>query len=143
MTGPARLNSVPKVMKPVYEKIVGLTDDVCDTHLNSEYRDFARAMTAALCRKRPSPLASGHAQRAALITQVAGPSRIHHASLRATLTAADHPVRMPMQLQRTERRPVTNELDGSRNRLEDRPAMIITCLIFSCGAKLHLWPWLR
>jgi hypothetical protein len=121
MTGPARLNSVPKVMKPVYEKIVGLTDDVCDTHLNSEYRDFARAMTAALCRKRPSPLASGHAQRAALITQVAGPSRIHHASLRATL----------------------NELDGSRNRLEDRPAMIITCLIFSCGAKLHLWPWLR
>ena len=71
MTGPARLNSVPKVMKPVYEKIVGLTDDVYDTHLNSEYRDFARAMTAALCRKRPSPLASGHAQRAALITQVA------------------------------------------------------------------------
>jgi Domain of unknown function (DUF6398) len=59
MTGPARLNSVPKVMKPVYEKIVGLTDDVCGRHLNSEYRDFARAMTAALCRKRPSPLASG------------------------------------------------------------------------------------
>jgi Domain of unknown function (DUF6398) len=48
-----------KVMKPVYEKIVGLTDDVCGRHLNSEYRDFARAMTAALCRKRPSPLASG------------------------------------------------------------------------------------
>ena len=27
--------------------------------LNDEYRDLARAMTAALCRKRPSPLASG------------------------------------------------------------------------------------
>jgi hypothetical protein len=46
-------------MLPVYEKIVGLTDDVCDQHLDSEYRDLARAMTGALCRKRPSPLASG------------------------------------------------------------------------------------
>jgi Domain of unknown function (DUF6398) len=59
MTGPAHLNSVPKIMMPVYEKIVGLTDDVCDRELNSEYRDLARAMTAALGRKRPSPLTSG------------------------------------------------------------------------------------
>src|SRR5437773_9927367 len=46
-------------MLSVYEKIVGLTDDVCDKHLNSEYRDLARAMTRVLCRKRPSPLTSG------------------------------------------------------------------------------------
>jgi Domain of unknown function (DUF6398) len=59
MVLPARSNSVPKLMLPVYEKIVGLTDDVCDRHLNSEYRALARAMTGALCRKRPSPLASG------------------------------------------------------------------------------------
>ena len=59
MTVPVRSNSVPKMMLPVYQKIVGLTDDVCDKHLNSEYRDLARAMTAVLCRKRPSPLASG------------------------------------------------------------------------------------
>jgi len=59
MTGPARLNPVPKVMLPVYEKIVGLTDAVSDRHLDSEYRDLARTMTRALCRKRPSPLASG------------------------------------------------------------------------------------
>src|SRR5258706_8173953 len=59
MTAPARLNSVPKTMMRVHEKIVGLIDSVCDRHLNSEYRDLARAMTAALCRKRPSPLASG------------------------------------------------------------------------------------
>jgi hypothetical protein len=59
MTDRARLHTVPKIMLPVYEKIVGLTDNVCDKHLNSEYRDLARAMTAALCRKRPSPLASG------------------------------------------------------------------------------------
>jgi hypothetical protein len=60
MTAPTRLNSVPKTMMRVHEKIVGLIDGVCDKHLNTEYRDLARAMTAALCRKRPSPLASGH-----------------------------------------------------------------------------------
>ena len=59
MTLPARLNSVTKLMLPVYEKIVGLTDDVCDRQLNPEYRALARAVTAALCRKRPSPLAAG------------------------------------------------------------------------------------
>jgi hypothetical protein len=46
-------------MLPVFEKIVGLTDEVCGRHLNSEYRALARSMTAALCRKRPSPLVSG------------------------------------------------------------------------------------
>jgi Domain of unknown function (DUF6398) len=59
MTVSGRSNSVPKLMVPVYEKIVALTDDVCDRHLNSEYRDLVRAMTAALCRKRLSPLSSG------------------------------------------------------------------------------------
>jgi hypothetical protein len=59
MTGPAHSNSVPKSMLLVYGKIVGLTDDFCDKHLNYEYRDLARAMNAALCRKRPSPLSSG------------------------------------------------------------------------------------
>jgi hypothetical protein len=59
MISPARLNSVPKGMLLVYERIVGVTDDVCDRHLNVEYRDLARAITAALCRKRPSPLTSG------------------------------------------------------------------------------------
>jgi hypothetical protein len=59
MKSPARLNSIPKGMLPLYERIVGLSDNVCDTHLNSEYRDLARAMTEALCRKRPSPLTSG------------------------------------------------------------------------------------
>src|SRR5712671_898420 len=49
----------PKAMLAIYERIVGLTDDVCERQLNSEYRDLARSMTGALCRKRPSPLASG------------------------------------------------------------------------------------
>ena len=59
MTGPARLGSVPKLMAPIYEQVVSLTDDVCKMQLDFEYRDLARAMAAALCRKRPSPLASG------------------------------------------------------------------------------------
>ena len=44
MAGPSRMNSVPKPMVPIYEKVVGLTDDVCKRQLNSEYRDLARAM---------------------------------------------------------------------------------------------------
>ena len=59
MAGPARLGSIPKLMAPVYERVVGFTDDICKRHLNSEYRDLARAMAAALCQKRPSPLTSG------------------------------------------------------------------------------------
>jgi hypothetical protein len=49
-------------MQPIRDAIVALTDAVCRDHLNEEYRDLARAMTAALCRKRPSPLASGQAR---------------------------------------------------------------------------------
>jgi hypothetical protein len=51
--------SVPKAMRPTYDAVVALTDAFCRDHLNEEYRDLARTMAAALCRKRPSPLASG------------------------------------------------------------------------------------
>jgi Domain of unknown function (DUF6398) len=51
--------SVPKAMQATYDSVVAMTDVFCHDHLNDEYRDLARAMTAALCRKRPSPLASG------------------------------------------------------------------------------------
>ena len=54
-----RSKSVPKSMQATSDAIVRLTDEVCAKHLNAEYRDLARDMTAALCRKRPSPLASG------------------------------------------------------------------------------------
>jgi hypothetical protein len=56
---PPHSTSVPKPMQPRYEALVALTDTFCRDHLNDEYRDLARAMTAALCRKRPSPLVSG------------------------------------------------------------------------------------
>jgi hypothetical protein len=51
--------SIPKNMQATYDAVVSLTDDVCEKHLNAEYGQLARDMTAALCRKRPSPLASG------------------------------------------------------------------------------------
>jgi hypothetical protein len=54
--------SVPKTMQARYDQIVALTDEFCQQHLNDEYRDLARAMAAALCRKRPSPVASGQAR---------------------------------------------------------------------------------
>ena len=49
-------------MLPVYDAIVRLTDAVCDEHLDEEYRQLSHEMAAALCRKRPSPLASGKHQ---------------------------------------------------------------------------------
>jgi len=43
-------------MKPIYDEITALTDSVCRQHLDEEYAQLARKMTAALARKRPSPL---------------------------------------------------------------------------------------
>jgi hypothetical protein len=59
MTRDARVPQVPAAMRSVYESVVSLTDDVCNRSLDAEYRDLARAMAAALCRKRPSPLSTG------------------------------------------------------------------------------------
>ena len=56
---PPRSTSVPKAMQTTYDAVTALTDPFCRDRLNDEYRDLARAMTAALCRRRPSPLASG------------------------------------------------------------------------------------
>ena len=50
---------VPKPMQSKFEAISTLTDAFCQTHLNDEYAQLARQATAALCRKRPSPLATG------------------------------------------------------------------------------------
>ena len=55
----ASSKSVSKGMQATYETITTLTDAFCRDHLNDEYRELAQRMTAALCRKRPSPLTSG------------------------------------------------------------------------------------
>ena len=51
--------SVSKSMQATYEAITSLTDAFCREHLNEDYAELARRMTAALSRKRPSPLTSG------------------------------------------------------------------------------------
>jgi hypothetical protein len=54
-----RSKSVPKNMGARYNQIVALTDEFRNRHLNDEYRQLAEYMAAALCRMRPSPVASG------------------------------------------------------------------------------------
>src|SRR5713226_7953353 len=56
---PDNTDKVPANLAPTYAAVVALTYEFCDRHLTEEYRELARAMTAALCRKRPSPLAKG------------------------------------------------------------------------------------
>jgi hypothetical protein len=51
---------VPKPMQEKFDAIVALTDAFCRAHLDEEYAHLARQATAALCRKRPSPLATGN-----------------------------------------------------------------------------------
>ena len=51
--------SVPQPMQPVYDEITRLTDAVCRDHIDEEFALLCRRLTAALARKRPSPLARG------------------------------------------------------------------------------------
>jgi hypothetical protein len=53
--------NVPEAMQTRYDEITALTDELCHEKLNEEYAQICREMTAALARKRPSPLISGRA----------------------------------------------------------------------------------
>jgi hypothetical protein len=50
---------VPKALKETYTAITTITDTFCRERLNAEYCELSRFATAALCRKRPSPLSRG------------------------------------------------------------------------------------
>jgi hypothetical protein len=50
---------VPKALSETFTAIVTITDNFCREHLNDEYAQLIRFATAALCRKRPSPLTKG------------------------------------------------------------------------------------
>jgi hypothetical protein len=54
-----RSEAVPVAMQPVYAGIVALTNSFCRQHLTDEYATLCRELTAALARKRPSPLGGG------------------------------------------------------------------------------------
>ena len=51
--------NVPKAMQAKFDSIAAITDDFAKQYLNDEYAQFIRYAIAALCRKRPSPLAKG------------------------------------------------------------------------------------
>lgn len=51
--------NVPQAMQEKYQAIIELTDSFANEHLNEEYAQLIRCLTAALCRKRPSPLEKG------------------------------------------------------------------------------------
>ena len=53
---------MPNKLLPKFEEITATTDQFCHEHLNDEYASLAKKMTAALARKRPSPLESGRAK---------------------------------------------------------------------------------
>lgn len=55
-------DKVPKQMQSKFAEITALTDAFCSQYLNTEYADMSRKLTAALCRKRPSPLVRGKAK---------------------------------------------------------------------------------
>jgi hypothetical protein len=57
----SKSESVPKEMQAKFEEITNLTDTFCTKYLNEEYAQLCRQLAAALCRKRPSPLATGKA----------------------------------------------------------------------------------
>ena len=59
----AKSEKVPEAMRPVYETITALTNEFCDKHLNEEYAQLARQMTAALCRKRRGGRPCGRRRR--------------------------------------------------------------------------------
>ncbi len=50
---------VPQAMAETFAAITAISDDFCRQHLNDEYAQLIRFAAAALCRKRPSPLAKG------------------------------------------------------------------------------------
>ncbi|MEL6398892.1 MAG: DUF6398 domain-containing protein [Cyanobacteria bacterium J06626_4] len=59
MAKSTKSTTVPKAMREKFERITAITDEFAQQHLNDEYATLIRQATAALCRKRPSPLTSG------------------------------------------------------------------------------------
>jgi hypothetical protein len=54
--------TVPASVRTRFEEIVGLVEAICLSHLTEEYATVARELTAALARKRPSPLLRGQSR---------------------------------------------------------------------------------
>ena len=53
---------VPKAMSARCMEVAGIIEDFCDEKLNAEYKELCLKALAKLCRKRPSPIATGKAR---------------------------------------------------------------------------------
>ena len=81
-----KTETVPKALKSKFTDITALTDEFSAKHLNDEYALLIRQCTAALCRKRPSPLlkgrintwASGIIQAIGMVNFLGDPSQKPH-----------------------------------------------------------------
>lgn len=62
MTGPRKNARRPSDFKARFEEIVALTDTVCREHLNEEYAELARRLTADLIRERFDLVGRGQAK---------------------------------------------------------------------------------
>ncbi|HLG71611.1 MAG TPA: DUF6398 domain-containing protein [Chloroflexota bacterium] len=84
-------HQVPRDLRPVYEAITTVTDEMCHEHLTDEYGELVRSMTAALCRKRPSPLAYGNLTvwACAIVHTVGGVNFLFDPSQTPHMTATD------------------------------------------------------
>ena len=60
MMSNAKSKKVPKGWEGYHIALTSMTDRFCAEHLDAEYADLAQCAIAALCRKRPSPLAKGY-----------------------------------------------------------------------------------
>ena len=54
--------NVPKAMSARYMEVAGIIEGFCDEKLNAEYKELCLKALAKLCRKRPSPIATGKAR---------------------------------------------------------------------------------
>ena len=50
---------IPDSLRPAHDAVLSAIDAVCGQHLNAEYPELGHRLTAALARKRPSPLLRG------------------------------------------------------------------------------------
>lgn len=83
--------NVPKKLQPKFDEIMALVEPVCDEHLDQEYAELSREMTATLARKRPSPLSSGRANTwaAAIVWTIGRVNFLTDKSFAPYMSAAD------------------------------------------------------
>jgi hypothetical protein len=83
--------NVPKAMSARYMEVVEILESFCDEKLNAEYKQLCLKALAKLCRKRPSPIATGKARTWAcgIVYAIGSNNFIFDKSQPINLTAGD------------------------------------------------------